>query len=40
MRDSLKLVEFKLILGANVDVCALVLGAVTISWCRKDYHHQ
>lgn len=34
---SIELVELKLELRANVDVCAFVLSAVTVFWGRKDY---
>lgn len=36
MRYSIKLVELQLEFRANVDVSALILGTVAISWCGED----
>lgn len=36
MWHGVELVEVELIVGANVDVGALVLCAVAITWCRED----
>lgn len=36
MRYSIELVEVQLELRANVNVCTLVLSAVTVLWCRED----
>lgn len=37
MRNRVKLVVLELELGAEVDICALVLRRVAISGCREDW---
>lgn len=37
MWHSIEFVEVKFELRANVDVSALVLGGITIFWCREHY---
>lgn len=40
MRDRIKLVEAELIVGADVDVCALILRLVAILGRRENYTHN
>lgn len=37
MRDGIKLVEFKLVVGANIDVGAFIFCAVAIFRSRENY---
>jgi hypothetical protein len=35
VRYCIKLVEFELVIRADVDVCPLILGAIAVFWGRK-----
>ena len=37
MLYCLELVVVELVIRSNVDVCALIVGAIAVIWCRKDY---